>query len=433
MKCLIKKLVILSALTLQVNAQETPSFETDYFGALKEAPDFDPNTNAPKIEIPDPFGSELYVDGKTNVALDAKSMAAKAYQQSQEAEARRNAELRNRDRSVRLDLITGQRETVLIAPDHYVQLILLMDGEVVKPTNVTAGNPDLVDIQVNVDKSPYIYLSAPSAVVDENDKLIEQPTNLFIETSQDGKVQTYPLKIIITSAENITEQIILNLTADNTPPLKGGEGSRADQERQSDLQQLQMAGSARPGDLSAKNTWSPDGDSAKIGTPGSGHETRPFSRDDVRSYLPTMIQMANAYDDAKHIEASEGRVIYTDQDIQKGRSGLGNYRDPISGDVWTVRPWFFPRYDAILLEAVQYNPGANPSGWNFALLKFRVGTEPGAAGPRLYDVTGVSPESPTALPKKGNKVWALLQGHNLTQLNEFIPVFPDRQGREEGR
>lgn len=413
--------------------EKLPTFETDYYGNLKEAPEFDKETNSPKIEIPDPYGTALFRDGKTDVALDSKSMAAKAYSKAEEDEARRVADLRNRDKSVRLDLITGQRETVLVAPDHYVQLILLMDGEVVKPTNVTAGNPEMVDIKVNVDKSPYIYISAASAVVEENGRLVEQPTNLFIETTQNGRVQTYPLRLVVTEPKNITEQIILNLVGDNTPPLRGGEGSREDDKKKQDLAQLQLAGSARPGDLSAGNTWSPDGDSAKAGEPGTGHETRQFSRDDVRSFLPTMIQMAKAYDDAKFIESKEGRVIYNDQEIQKGAAGLGSYRDPVSGDVWTVRPWFFPRYDSILLEVVQYNPGSSSSGWNFALLKFRVGKEPGAAGPRLYDVTGVSPEAPTALPNKGNKIWALLQGHNLTSKNEFIPVFPDKAGREAAR
>jgi hypothetical protein len=417
-----------------ISAEEkTPTFETDYFGAIETAPDVDPETNSPKITIPDPYASDLFIDGKTNVALDGKSMAAEALKKSQEETERRKMQEKARDKSVRLDLITGQRETIFIAPDHFVQLILLMDGEVVKPTNVTAGNPEMVEIKVNVEKSPYIYVSAPSAVVDEQGRLVEQPTNLFIETSQNGKVQTYPLRLVITEPKNITEQIILNLTGDNTPPIKGGEGSREARQKEQDLQQLQMAGSARPGDLSAGKSWEPKGDSIKAGEPGTGHESRPFSRDDVRAYLPTMVQMAQAYDDAKFIEKNEGRTVYTDYDIQKGPAGQGSYRDPVSGDVWTVRPWFFPRYDAVLLEVVQYNPGTSPSGWNFSLLKFRVGKEPGAAGPRLYDITGVSPESPTALPKKGNKVWALLQGYNLTATNEFIPVFPDKAGRVNNR
>lgn len=422
-------------------AVATPAFsqsgpaplETDYFGKLETAPEMDEETMRPKIEIPEPFGNDLFIDGKTNVALDTRSMAARAMKKADDEKAMREQAAKERDRSVRLDLITGQRETILIAPDHYVQVILQMDGEVVKPTNVTSGNEEMIDVKVNVDKSPYIYIGAATAIVGKDNKLINQPTNLFIETEENGRVQTYALRLVITDPKNITDQVILNLTGDRTPPIRGGEGSMKDSQRLADLEQLQMAGSARPGDLSAGSTWSPTGDSAKAGDPGTGHETRQFSRDDTRSYLPTMIQMAKAYDDAKHLERTEGRVIYSDRDIVKGQSGQGSYRDPVSGDVWTIRPWFFPRYDAILLEAVQYNPGNKSSGWNYSLLKARVGSLPGAAGPRLYDITGVSPENPTALPNKGNKIWALVQGHNLTANNEFIPVFPDKSSREEAR
>ena len=325
-----------------------------------------------------------------------------------------------RDRSVHLNVVSGSYVQVLITTDHAVQLSVLRNGEVVRPTNIILGSNEFVQYVYNGESSPYIYVSAKVA-------LPGQTTDMFIETHEDGRVQTYVLKLICVEPSKVVFDVLLDLTNDNTPYIQGRAGSREAIEAQKEVQtHIANIASAQGGNFNGfEAPWSPNNTaSPKGGTPGSGFQTRKFSRDDIRKYFPRMVQMAKAYDDAKFIEANGGRIIYTDAQIQKGAVQEKKFIDPLTEDSWIMRPWFFPTMDAIVMEAVQYNPNNRPSGWSYNLIKWRIGDDY-----QTYDTTAAFPESPAALPGKNNRVWLLIQGNNIALDNRFTPLMPDRNHR----
>ena len=405
--------------TLIATAQDPTN--TDYFGKLQTPPKTD-KSGKPDTDIPDPFDSPLLKDGKTNVPLTPEAAAAQKMREAKQSGAGQfGDDTLEHDRSVHLNVVSGSYVQVLITTDHAVQLSILRNGEIVRPTNIILGSNEFVQYVFNADSSPYIYVSAKVA-------LPGQTTDMFIETHEDGRVQTYVLKLICVEPSKVVYDVLLDLTNDNTPYIQGKPGSRAAIEAEREVQsRIANISSAQGGNFSALEApWSVSNNTAtqKGGPPGSGFQTRKFSRADIRKYLPRMVQMAKAYDDAKFIEANGGRQIYTDAQIVKGAMQEKKYIDPLTGDSWIMRAWFFPQMDAIVMEAIQYNPNERPSGWSYNLIKWRVGEDY-----QTYDTTAAFPEQPAALPFKTNRVWLLLQGYNIAPQNRFTPLMPDRQHR----
>ena len=391
-------------LIVGVETNKAQSIDT-YYGQSKVP--LDDKNKTVKQPMPDAFGSEMYIDGKTDVALDARSIAAQTLTDQQEQKIKQMEV----DRSIREDISSGQPITVLIAPEHFVQLTFLKNNEIVYPRRAFTGQPDLVFIDKK-ENSPYIYIEA-SAMVEG------QTTNLFIETEEDGKIQTYVINLLVTEPQNIREQVSVNLTDDKTPPIRGGVGSEEDFKNE---QQAQNRGQGQqsPPTQQRGSTAQPDGN---IGVTFSGK----FTEDDVKKYLSTMIEMADHYDEAKQIEKKTGRIIYRDRDIKIYPSGANNYIDPVEGTLWNVaQVWYFPKYDAILLDVRVKNPTANISKWDFSQTRWAANNSP------TPFPSAAAPMAIQTLPNRTNQIWFLVQGNRVDPNAEFSPVFPKAERRGGG-
>ena len=355
-------------------------------------------TKAPVQEMPDPFGSPLFQDGRTDVALDTRSLAAQEIA-DQDTAKRMRQEI---DRSIRADIGTGQPVTVLIAPEHFTQLTFLRDGEIVFPRRCFTGQPDLVNIDKK-ENSPYVYVSASAMVAG-------QTTNMFVETEEDGRIQTYVINLLVTEPQNIREQVSVNLIDDRTPPIRGNVASGS----------TSVAGSPGTGSAAAKTGAAPGG-KGQIGASVGGR----FSEDDIKKYLTTMIEMADNYAEAKSIEKKGGKTIYRDTDIKGYPAGQFRYIDPVEQTSWMVHQvWFFPKYDAILLDVRYENPNKQISMWDYSQMKWQANRSP-----THFATTAAAPLAMQCLPGRTNKIWYLIQGNRLDPRAEYSPVFPRAERR----
>jgi hypothetical protein len=217
-KLLLSGLILTGLLlhTLPSPAQDAapPADNTDYHGKIKTPPTSD-KSGKPNTDIPDPFLSPLLKDGKTNVPLTPEAAAAQRMREiKQGAAGQFGDDTIERDRSVHLNVVSGSYVQVLITTDHAVQLSVLRNGEVVRPTNIILGSNEFVQYVYNGESSPYIYVSAKVA-------LPGQTTDMFIETHEDGRVQTYVLKLICVEPSKVVFDVLLDLTNDNTPYIQG--------------------------------------------------------------------------------------------------------------------------------------------------------------------------------------------------------------------
>lgn len=396
---ILTKLLALSLLLIPQFAQ-AQGIEVDYYGEAKNIP-IDKKTKAPLGGLGgDVFGSELYIDGRTDVSLDLLSIQAEL-QEKREAEKQNR---RQRDTSVRRDIVSGEPVTILIAPDHYTQITFMRDGEIVFPRRAYPGQEGLLLLNKQ-ENSPFLYV-ASSVMLDG------QTTNMFVETEEDGRIQTYVFNMKVTTPNNIRDQVQVNLIADTTPPFRGGPGSEA--QRAAEAQKL-LGLQPSAGGANALPTVSPGGVHGK------------FSREDVKTYFNTMIQMAENYAEAKGVEQETGRIVYRDQDITPFTGSKITYVDPVENTQWRVREiWFFPRYDAVLLGVTCHNGTSTNSMWDYAQMRWRVNQR----NPP-FESTAASPIAMQTPPGKTNVIWYLIQGNRLDPMAEYEPIFPkaERRGR----
>lgn len=363
----------------------------------------DGKTKAPAEGMSDAFASELFIDGRTDVALDARSMAADSLV-NREMQRERQREL---DRSVRADIASGQPVTVLIAPEHFVQLSFLRNNEIVYPRRAFAGQPDLLIIDKK-ENSPYVYIAAAAMVEG-------QTTNMFVETEEDGRIQTYVINLLVTEPKNIREQVSVNLVDDRTPPIRGGEGSEEDWQTKTGygIQSTSQQGNA-------------GSSSENISKLTGGMVSGKFSEEDVKKYFNTMIEMADHYNEAKSVERKTGRIIYRDADIKVFASGRNTYVDPVEGTLWNVKQvYFFPKYDAILLDVRVKNPNSTTSMWDFSQARWQANNSS-----KSFPSTAAAPIAMQTLGKRTNQIWYLIQGNRLDPQAEFSPVFPRPERRQ---
>lgn len=408
MKISIKQaLVVISSLVWITTSLYAQGDLNNYYG--QNPVPMDGKAKAPKQEIPDPFGSPLFIDGQTDVALDARSIAAQQLQDKAQAKTKQ----REIDRSIRADIASGQPVTVLIAPEHFVQLTFLKDGEIVYPRRAFAGQPDLLVIDKK-ENSPYVYIAATAMVAG-------QTTNMFVETEEDGKIQTYVINLLVTEPQNIREQVSVNLIDDRTPPIKGGPGSTAQWEKEMGFGPVGSQGSGA--DIATSGSPS----KGAMRAVGSAISSK-FGPEDTKRYFNTMIEMASKYQEAKEVERKTGRAIYRDIDIKIYPAGKYNYVDPIEGTNWTVHQvWFFPKYDAILLDVRMNNTSSKTSMWDFSQVRWQANKSP-----VNFPSTAASPLSMQTLAGRTNQIWYLLQGNKLDPGAEFSPVFPRAERRGMG-
>jgi len=399
MKNSYKILTLILTLGLTYTAQADP--DAAYYGQRPVA--VDSKLKAPKESSADAFGSELFIDGNVDVALDARSMAADSLIDKERAKERQ----KELDRSVRADIASGQPVTVLIAPEHFVQLSFLRNNEIVYPRRAFAGQPDLLIIDKK-ENSPYVYIAAAAMVEG-------QTTNIFVETEEDGRIQTYVINLLVTEPKNIREQVSVNLVDDRTPPIRGGEGSESDWATKQGFGAQGQAG----GKTNAQ------GGSSKDAITGAGIFAGKFSEGDVKKYLNTMIEMAEHFPEAKLVEKKTGRIIYREADLKMYPSGRNTYVDPVEGTMWNVKQiWFFPKYDALLLDVRVKNPNSATSMWDFSQLRWQANESS-----KSFNSTAAAPVAMQTLPNRSNQIWYLLQGNRLDPQAEFSPVFPRPERR----
>ena len=382
----------------------------EYYG--QRPVELDSKTKSPMEGMSDAFGSELFIDGRVDVALDARSMAAQSLVDREMAKEKQ----KELDRSVRADIASGQPVTVLIAPEHFVQLSFLRSNEIVYPRRAFAGQPDLLIIDKK-DNSPYVYIAAAAMVEG-------QTTNMFIETEEDGRIQTYVINLLVTEPKNIREQVSVNLVDDRTPPIRGGEGSEADWQTKTGFGVVGQGGAPN-----AQGQGQMGGASGNLASKlAGGMVTGKFNEEDVKSYLNTMIEMAEHYPEAKDIERRTGRIIYREADLKIFPSGRNTYVDPVEGTLWNVKQiWFFPKYDAILLDVRVKNPNTATSMWDFSQVRWQAN-----GSSKSFSSTAAAPVAMQTLGKRTNQIWYLLQGNRLDPQAEFSPVFPRPEKRGSG-
>lgn len=394
---ILTKLLALALLTLPQLGQ-SQTIEEDYFGKAKNIP-IDKKEKAPLGGLGgDVFGSELYTDGRTDVSLDLLSIQAELQEKREQEKKSR----RQRDTSIRRDIVSGEPVTILIAPDHYTQITFMRDGEIVFPKRAYPGQEGLLLLNKQ-ENSPFLYVA--SSV-----NLDGQTTNLFVETEEDGRIQTYVFNMKVTTPNNIRDQVQVNLIEDTTPPLRGGQGSEA--QRAAEAQKL-LGLQPTTGGPNTRPTVNPGGVHGK------------FSREDVKTYFNTMIQMAESYREAKLVEQKTGKIIYRDQDITPFPGSKITYVDPVENTQWRVREiWFFPRYDAILLGVTCHNGTSTNSMWDYSQMRWRVNQR----NPP-FESTAASPTAMQTPPGKTNVIWYLIQGNRLDPLAEYEPIFPKAERR----
>jgi hypothetical protein len=400
MKYKLSLLLLVGVLTLShIGFAQT---NLDFFGKAQNVP-LNNKEKAPAVKMGDPFGAELYQDGRTDVALDANSIAAQNYAQQ------KGIPYPGNDISVRKDITSGEPVSVYIAPEHYVQLTFLKDNEIVFPVRAYAAQPKLLNIKTD-EKSPFVYVSATTM-------LEGQSTNLFVETQEDGTIQTYVVNLIVTEPKNIRPQVAINLVNDRTPSIRKEGTSQGQSATPAGTTYNSPSGNAGTGDNSSN-------------IPTSVHAK--FTTEDVKNYFNTMIEMASRYGEAKEIEANGGKIIYRNSDISAHSGGAVSYIDPVDGCQWAVQQvWFFPRYDAILLDTICNNRSSNVSSWDYAQLKWKAldkkNPQPKQVEP--VNTTAAAPSAIQTLPYNTNQIFILIQGERIDPDAEFAPVFPRAERR----
>jgi hypothetical protein len=355
-----------------------------------------PVTKGLKEATSDTFGSELTIDGRTDIPLDPKSRLAQNLLQDEQRQISRA----QTNKTIRADIASGQPVKIFIAPEHFVQISFMKENEIVFPKRAFTGQPDLLVIDKR-DGSPNIYVAASVPIQG-------QTTNLFVETEEEGRIQTYVLDLVVARPENIRPQVQVNLVQDQTPPLRGREGSEVDPNKTL-IDPTNLTGIPQ----SAKAAPTRNGD------------IPPFTEKEIKKYLSTMIKMADQYPDAKNIEEKTGKIIYRDSDIQMFPGGSLPWEDPIERTHWKVHQvWYFQKYDAILLDVRIKNDTDTTSNWDYSQVHWMINRSQ-----QHYATTSASPYRMQTLPHNTNQVWYLLQGNHLDPNSDFGPVFPRAEKR----
>jgi len=161
----------------------------------------------------------------------------------------------------------------------------------------------------------------------------------------------------------------------------------------------------------------------------------PFTRDEVRTLFPTMIEMAKLYEQAVYDGApgysKDNIVRFRPKSVKDGRvvsEKIPAFKNPLDGQIYYL-PWgyYFPEYDAIVYELVFQNLTSRELWFDYALLKVLFGFDrSGDKAPRGPRSVVVSPESSEVTPPgRYNTFWVLAQGAGVHPLNTPVRfLFP---------
>lgn len=397
--------IVLALLTL--SSLPFPSFAVDpvskYYGA--QTPELDPKLNAPAQVQGDAFKSELLLDGKSNLPADTLSAQAQAYLQK---ETQKYPNLSTRAIS------SDDTTLVHITHDHFVKIALLRNNQIVQPLRYFAADPKLLVIDF-LQGSPYLYVKASARVPGHT-------TNLFIETAEDGKIQSYTVRLAITDSNKIREQVHINLIHDKTPPLRSSEPS---EEAPGSLSSLPFSSATS----TAGTTNSPNSQNSNPSflASKSSPTKRVLTQTQLLELAHTMIEMADRYTEAKELEQKTGRIIYTENDIQSYPGSRNTFHDQFEDAYWEIhRTFYFPKYDTILLDLRLWVEGPRPSMWDYSQIRWQPNQSP-----VLFNTSLAKPIKLKTASKKTNQVWSFLQGYELDPTAEFQPVFPKPENRAD--
>lgn len=407
--------------------------ETDYFGKAKH----------PQITPYDPFRSSEAWFGPSAAQVSGLTETQQVILD---------------DMSDREIVRYGSLPTVAITYGRMVSILLMRNGKILLPKNSEIIPPPEALVQVVIAKrSPYIYLQAKEGVVFPDNYNF---THMFIPVDIDGVPVQFQvrLEVVAPRSNSLKPMKILDMVGPfpnvySRDSVKGSV-SPVGSEYSGDARQafldagLPDIGSVGVGTVTStpSGPFSPSG--RVVGGGGVGSVSyyldsgspvpvrQALSRQEVREYFPTMVEMAKLYERA----VMDGVEGYTDREIVKFRpasvlngrvvSGLlPAFRNPADGQLYYL-PWgyYYPEYDAIVYELVFKNESEKPLWWNYSLLKVLFGfgsvNSSGIEGPQ--NITVVSPESYEKTPVgEFNTLWVLVQGKGINPVSTPVRfLFP---------
>lgn len=389
------------------SASQTPNAlrPVDYFGAVRN----------PRLEVYDPYGSPLFKEGRDTIAEQLPDG------------------LVLRDLSHRHVVRFGSLPTVAVTSGRAVSVLMLRNGKIIIPKFADIVPPPDGMVQVlPVKHSPYLYFQArEGAVFPANYNY----THVFIPMELEKRPVQFQirLKVVRPDSDELAPLVMLDMVGDFPDVQDESRPSSA----ADDDGAVGIAGGRRF--QKPDYVFSASGDHGAGPTPVSP----PFSREEVRNYFPTMIEMAKIYEQAVH----DGASGYSPRDIVRFRpmsvkggevvSGkIPAFRNPVDGQVYFL-PWgyYFPQYDAIVYELVLQNRTSRDLWFDYALLKVLFGFDkPADRLPRGPKSVVVSPESYEVTPAgRYNTFWVLVQGTGVYPVTTPVRfLFPNGGGFRAG-
>ena len=385
------------------------------YPAILAPQDFFGRTKRPSTAFADPFNSSLLVDGNPSAPGDKPTLP---------------------ERSKSIEIQPWSMQTISVAEEVWVTMILMRDGEMVYPRSQLVGSDKIIEVQRSaVKESPYLYLRARDGCTDLSGNYLRTTLDIeVIDKAQRVFVYKFDVQVVPINHPNYSPTLKVNMVKTELPPVYGREGSRYAEEKAAANTPL----ASRAGGLTR--------DQSTLFQPGSAAvaDGRKFTRADVRTLLPIMIGMAKAYDEAVAANAQG----YGPRDIRPfqpctvapdptGRPSLIKgkvpaFRNPYDGQTYFVlRSYFFPRYDAILYDVSFKNTSSETLWWNYSDLQIVPGFEPSNRGEQP---TVVSPEmGETTPPGKINTLWVLVQGRGWEDTSTPIRLRFPPMGMEAKR
>jgi hypothetical protein len=330
----------------------------------------------------------------------------------------------------------------------------MRNGKIIVPKFAGIVPPPEGMVQViPVKGSPYLYFQARDNPVFPGNF---NYTHVFIPMDLEGRPIQFQirLKLVKPDSDELVPLVLLDMVGDfpevfddaGSPAPVEGDGSNqpVPAQQQGQMQQPRAAQSSQASQGAVNDAMSqqhlPDYQFLGYGpTP----VRPPFTREEVRKYFPTMIEMAKLYEQAVY----DGAPGYTPKDIIRFRpksmkdgkvisDKIPAFRNPVDGQVYFL-PWgyYFPQYDAVVYELVFRNETSGDLWFDYALLKVLFGFDkPADTPPGGPKSAVVSPETYEVTPAgRYNTFWVLVQGHGIYPVTTPVRfLFPSSRSTDGG-
>ncbi len=374
--------------------------------ALLAPKDFFGRVYKPNVDYYDPYNSSLAVDGHPVGPGDKPALP---------------------DQVADLETNPYSWAEIPVAQEMWVTLQLMREGETVFPKNRLPGSEKILQIQRMPDpNSPYLYLRGGPHTTNLNGS--PETTTLDLEVEdKDHHVYDYKLKVKVVpyGDPSLKPFVRVNMVNAQLPPVYGAEGSRYAPETAATPNstpdaQHQLFGTARV-------AQSGGGTAASVSYSG----TRPFTHEETRRFMPIMIGMAKAYDEAVKARAkgygTTSVLRFQPSTVKNGqptRNAIPGFKNPYDGQTYfLINGYYFPKYHAILYELSFKNQSDRTIYWDYSLLRLIPGFEPSY---QTVKPTAVSPEYGEDTPPNGvNTLWVLCQAKGWLPVTPIRLAFPE--------